>query len=127
VIELPYIAHLEDPYSGFNKVLVKDILHDLFENYRKIRSTDLLANNKTFDEEWDPSDTFQSIMARIKQCCDFAADARQPYSEEQKLAKTHAIVFTTGLYYDALEKWEEVPPTQADYENLCKHVIQAQT
>jgi hypothetical protein len=96
-VEPPYISHLEDPYSGFNKVLVKDLLHDLFQNYGKIQLTDLLANNKKFDEEWDPSETFQSIMARIKQCCNFAADARHPYSEEQKLAKTHAIVFNTGL------------------------------
>jgi hypothetical protein len=126
-VELPYITHLEDPYSGFNNVLVKDILHDLFENYGKIRSTNLLANNKKFDQEWDPLDTFQSVLARIKQCCDFAANTSQPYSEEQKLAKAHAIVFNTGLYYDALEKWEEVPPAQANYENFCKHMIQAQT
>jgi hypothetical protein len=45
-VDLAYIAHLEDPFSGFNKVMVKDILMDLFENYGKIRSTDLMANNK---------------------------------------------------------------------------------
>jgi hypothetical protein len=139
-VELPYIAHLEDLYRGFNKVSVRDLLQDLFDNYGKIRSTDLLANNKKFNEEWDLSDTFQSVMARIKQCCDFAADARQPYSDEQILAKTHAIVFNTRLYYNALEKWdntrlyynalekwEEVPVAQASYENFCKHMIQAQT
>jgi hypothetical protein len=126
-VEPPYIAHLEDPYSGFNKVPVRDLLQDLFDNYGKIRSTDLLANNKKFDKEWDPSNTFQSVMARIKQCCDFATDAGQPYSDEQILAKTHAIVFNTGLYYDALKKWDEVPLAKATYENFCKHMIQAQT
>jgi hypothetical protein len=35
-IDPAYIAHLDDPYSAFNKVLVKDILLDLFENYGKI-------------------------------------------------------------------------------------------
>jgi hypothetical protein len=35
-VEPAYIAHLEDPFSGFNKVLVKDILLDLFENCGKI-------------------------------------------------------------------------------------------
>jgi ribosomal protein S15P/S13E len=66
-------------------------------------------------------------MARIKQCCDFANDAGQPYSEQQILAKAHAIVFNTGLYYDALEKWDEVPIVQSTYDNFCKHIIQAQT
>jgi hypothetical protein len=43
------------------------------------------------------------------------------------LAKAHAIVFNTGLYYEALEKWDDVPVGQATYENFCKHMIDAQT
>jgi hypothetical protein len=69
-VDPAYIAHLEDPYSGFNKVLVKDIL----------------ANNKCFEEDWDPADTFQTIMVCSKQCCEFASDTGQPYSNEQILA-----------------------------------------
>jgi hypothetical protein len=125
-VDPAYLAHLEDPYSGFNKVPVKDILLDLFDNYGKIRSTDLVANNKQFEEDWDPTETFQTVMARVKQCCEFANDAGQPYSDEQILAKTHAMVFNTGLYHNALEKWDEVPIGQANYENFCKHMIQVQ-
>jgi hypothetical protein len=77
-IEPAYIAHLEDPFSGYNKVPVRDILRDLFTNYGKIRSTDLMANNKRFEEDWNPAETFQTVMARIKQCCEFATDAGQP-------------------------------------------------
>jgi hypothetical protein len=126
-VEPAYIAHLEDPFSGYNKVPVKDLLLDLFENYGKIRSTDLMANNKRMEEDWDPSETFQTIMARIKLCREFAIDAGQPYTDDQILAKVHAIVFNTGLYYEALEKWDEVPVAQATYDNFCKHMIQAQT
>jgi hypothetical protein len=46
------------------------------------------------------------------------------YINEQVLAKTHAIVFNTGLYYDALEKRDEVP---IGCDNFCKHMIQTQT
>jgi hypothetical protein len=126
-VEPAYIAHLEDPFSGYNKVPVKDILLDQFENYGKIRSTDLMANNKRMEEDWDPSETFQTLMARIKLCREFAIDAGQPYTDDQILAKVHAIVFNTGLYYEALEKWDEVPVAQATYDNFCKHMIQAQT
>jgi hypothetical protein len=31
-IEPAYLAHLEDPYSGFNKVPVKNILQEMFEH-----------------------------------------------------------------------------------------------
>jgi hypothetical protein len=61
-IDPAYIAHLDNPFSGFNNVQVKNILL-------------------------------------------FAISARQLYSNEQMLAKPHAIVFNTGLYHDALEKW----------------------
>jgi hypothetical protein len=97
-VDPAYIAHLEDPYSGFNKVPVKNMLLDLFDNYGKIQSTNLTTNNKRFDEDWDPTETFQPIMAQVKQCCEFANDAGQLYSEEQILAKTHAIVFHLLAY-----------------------------
>jgi hypothetical protein len=126
-IKPAYLAHLEDPFSGFNKVAVRDILHDQFTDYGKIRSTDLMACNKHFEEDWNPSETFQTVMAQIKQCCDFADDARQAYSEHQILAKAYAIVLNTGLYYKALEKWDEVLIRQATYNNFCKHMIEAQT
>jgi hypothetical protein len=87
----------------------------------------LLANKKRFEEDWDPTGTFQTIMACIKQCCEFASDAGQPYSNKQILAKAHTIVFNTGLYHDTLEKWDEVPAPQANYDTFCKHMIQAQT
>jgi hypothetical protein len=95
-VDPAYIAHPEDPFSGFNKVLVKDLLLDLFENYGKIRSTNLMANNKQMEEDLDPSETFQTIMARIKLCQEFTINAGQLYSEEQILAKAHAIVSTQG-------------------------------
>jgi hypothetical protein len=94
-VDPAYIGYLDDPSSGFNKVLVKDIKLDLFKNYGKIRSTDLLANNKRLEEDWDPADTFQTIIACTKQCWEFAINAGQPYSEEQVLAKACGPLYST--------------------------------
>jgi hypothetical protein len=122
-VDPAYIGYLDDPSSGFNKVLVKDIKLDLFKNYGKIRSTDLLANNKRLEEDWDPADTFQTSHQAV------LGVRHQCWTTLQWGAGTSqglwAIVFNTRLYHDALEKWEEVPVGRATYDNFCKHMIHA--
>jgi hypothetical protein len=125
-VETAYITHLEDEFSGFNKVEVKDILSYLFQTYGHITSTDLIENNRKLESDWDPTEPWQTVMTRIKQCCDYAQDARRPYSEAQKLSKAHALVFNTGLYFDALDKWDELQPLSRTYLQFCTHITQAQ-
>jgi hypothetical protein len=65
-------------------------------------------------------------MTRIKQCCDYANDAGRPYSEAQKLSKAHALVFNTGLFFETLDKWDELPVANQTYPQFCTFVTQAQ-
>jgi hypothetical protein len=126
VVETAYITHLEDKFSGFNKVEVKDILNNLFQTYGHITSMDLIENNRKLESDWDPTEPWQTVMTRIKQCCNYAQDAGRPYSEAQKLSKAHALVFNTGLYFDALDKWDELPALNQTYPQFCTHIMQAQ-
>jgi hypothetical protein len=64
-------------------------------------------------------------MTRIKQCCDYAHDAGRPYSEAQKLSKAHALVFNTGLFFETLDKWDELPVANQTYPHLILHVHHA--
>jgi hypothetical protein len=125
-VETAYITHLEDEFSGFNKVEVRDILNYLFQTYGHITSMDLIENNRKLESDWDPTEPWQTVMTRIKQCVDYAQDARRPYSEAQKLSKAHALVFNTGLYFDALDKWDELPALNQTYQQFCTHITQAQ-
>jgi hypothetical protein len=126
VIEPAYLTHFEDEYSGFNKVEVKDLINYLFQTYGHISSMDLIENNRKFESDWDPSETWQTVMTRIKQCCDYAHDAGRPYSEAQKLSKAHALVYNTGLYFDTLDKWDELPAVNQTYQQFCTNITQAQ-
>jgi hypothetical protein len=97
-------VHLEDKFSRYNDVKVNDLLDYLFTAYGTITSTDLIANNQIFDQDWDTLRPFQTVLTQIKQCCDYAADRDQPYTDKQILPKLHAVVFHTGLYHDAFSK-----------------------
>jgi hypothetical protein len=106
---------------------VNNLLDYLFTLYGKITSTDLIENNRTFDQEWDTLRPFQTVMARVKRCCDYAANSEQPYTAKQILAKLHTIVFQTGLYHNVLKKWDELPANQKTFKAFSKHIIHAQT
>jgi hypothetical protein len=69
---------------------------------------------------------FQTVLTRIRQCCNYAADSDQPYTDKQILAKLHAIVFHTGLYHEALEKWDDLPAVQKTFDMCSKHIMHAQ-
>jgi hypothetical protein len=122
VIEPAYLSHLEDEYSGFNNVAVKDLLNYLFQNYGHISSMDLIENNRKFESDWNPTEPWQTVMTRIKQCCDYAQDAGRPYSEPQKLSKAHALVFNTGLFFETLDKWDDLPAANQTYPQFCTYM-----
>jgi hypothetical protein len=126
VIEPAYLTHLEDEFSGFNKVEVKDLLNYLFQTYRHISSMDLIENNRKFESDWDPSEPWQTVMTCIKQCCDYAQDAGRPYSKPQKLSKAHALVFNTRLFFDTLDKWDELLAANQTYPQFCTFITAAQ-
>jgi hypothetical protein len=117
---------LEDEFSGFNKVEVKDLLNYLFQTYRHISSMDLIENNRKFESDWDPSEPWQTVMTCIKQCCDYAQDAGRPYSKPQKLSKAHALVFNTRLFFDTLDKWDELLAANQTYPQFCTFITAAQ-
>jgi hypothetical protein len=117
---------MEDKFSGFNKVEVKELLNDLFQTYSHISSIDLIENNCKFESDWDPTEPWQTVMTRIKQCCDYAHDAGHLYSEAQRLSKAHALVFNTGLFFETLDKWEDLPFINQTYPQICTYITQAQ-
>jgi hypothetical protein len=126
VIEPAYLTHLEDEFSSFNKVEVKELLNYLLHTYEHISSMDLIENNRKFESDWDPSEPWQTVMTQIKQCCDYAHDAGRLYSKAQKLSKAHTLVFNTGLFFETLDKWDELPAANQTYPTIL-HIHHAST
>jgi hypothetical protein len=126
-VDSDFIVHLEDEFSIYNNVNVNKLLDYLFMLYTKITSTNLIKSNQTCNQEWDTSRPFQTVLARVKWCCEYAADREQPYTAKQILAKLNTIIFQTSLYHKALEEGGELPANQQMYDDFEKHIIHAQT
>jgi hypothetical protein len=62
IIEPAYLTNLEDEFSGFNKVEVKNLLNYLFQTYSHISSMNLIENNCKFESDWDPTEPWQTVM-----------------------------------------------------------------
>jgi hypothetical protein len=63
MVKPDFIVHLEDKFSRYNDVKVNDLLDYLFMAYSTITSTDLIKNNQIFNQDWDTSCPFQTVLA----------------------------------------------------------------
>jgi hypothetical protein len=125
-VENAYLSPLQNQYSGYNNVDLADMLSYLFTEYGAIDDNDLMANNKKFEEPWDGAEPLENVITWIQDCCDFAEAAEQPYTAQQILSKAFAIVFNTGLYFEACQKWKALTPAQKTLANFRQHFLKDQ-
>jgi hypothetical protein len=107
-----FIVHLEDEFSRYNNVKVNGLLDYLFMVYGTITSTDLIENHCIFDQEWDTSRPFQTVLAQVKQCCDYTANGDQPYTSKQ-------ILVICLQHWTLPQCTQKMGQTTNHPENLC--------
>jgi hypothetical protein len=101
--------------AGFNRITVAQMFEYLFDKYGKLTNTELNKNEEEMKKEWDPADSFETIIMQIDECIEFAEGAGRPYSDEQILDIAYTIVQNTGLYAQDLREWDRKERWQKDW------------
>jgi hypothetical protein len=125
-IDETYIKPLKARNSGYNNVAVDTMISYLFTEYGNIDDESIVVNEKKIIEPWDGTSPFENMIERIDACVDFAEAAAQPYSAPQILSKIYTLVYDTGLYFDACEKWKELLPANQTSDQFKLHFLKAQ-
>jgi predicted metalloprotease len=125
-IEETYIKPLKTRNNGYNAVSVESMMTYLFTAYGNIDDESIMVNEKKMIESWDGSSPFENVIERIDECVDFAEAAGQPYTAPQILSKIYTLVYDTGLYFDACEKWKDLPAANQTYADFKMHFLKAQ-
>jgi hypothetical protein len=125
-VDETYIKPLKTRNNGYNAVPVDTMMSYLFTAYGNIDEQSVMLNEKKFTEPWDGSSPFENIIERIDECVDFAEAAAQPYTAPQILSKIYTLVYDTGLYFDACEKWKDLPAASQTYDAFKLHFLKAQ-
>ena len=121
-----YIRALRHQHTGYTHLLVRDLLHYLFQHYGRILPHALADNDKQFRKAWDPSSPFETLIDQIETAQELAIDGRQPYSQPQILSNALHLVQSTGVYAEDCKKWTAKPEPEKTWTNFKKHFLAAQ-
>ena len=121
-----YLRAIKHRHTGFSTVKARDLLSHMFTHYGKITPQALVANNKLFTQDWDPTTPFETLIDQIESAQEFALDGGQPYSNRQILTNAYHLVYQTGLYFEDCKRWMEKPPQEHTWDNFKTHILAAQ-
>ena len=68
----------------------------------------------------------EMLSNQIDDAQDFAAAARQPYTNNQLLTTAYNLVYTTGLLFDDCKAWNRLLTNQKTMDNFKATFQQAQ-
>ena len=121
-----YLKGITDRNVGLAHVTIREILDFLFQNYGNITQYDIEENDKKLKEKWDANTPIEMLFDQIDDAQDFAAAARQPYTNNQLLTTAYNLVYTTGLFCDDCKAWNRLPTNQKTMDNFKTTFQQAQ-
>ena len=121
-----YIRPLKHQHTAYPNSRAQDMLEYLFDNYGIITAQDLQQNNNKFYEQFDSSEPFETLVARIEDCLEFANDGNQPFSDTQVLNNAYNLIFNCGLYFDECKTWNQKAIADKTWANFKTHFLEAQ-
>ena len=124
-VEPIYLRALRDGHVGFANVTVQEILQHLFAAYGIITPTELQANDARMKTAWDPSTPFETVIDQVEEAATFAINGHQPYTAEQILNTAYNLVYASGEYFEACEKWDDRPAAEKTWLNFKSHFLEA--
>ena len=82
-----------------------ELITNLYDNYARISSTDVAANNKIIRSPYNVEEPLKSLIKRINECEDFATSVSELVSDNHIVRITYGLVAETGLYPEDSRAW----------------------
>ena len=97
-VEDKYIRTLAHKYTEYAAVTSLQILTHLKTTYGKIDEGMLEDNLETMKTDWDPNDTFETLIEQIENAVNLAEEGGDPISAKTQLNCGYKRVYNTGLF-----------------------------
>jgi len=116
-----YLTELEDAVFGFADVSAAAMLAHMVTNFGTVTQEMIEDNRLLLSAEWDPTTPIHELWARTTQCQVFAADNAQPIVDAAAIGLIKAVIEKTGLFDNALDKWNDKDPAAQTLANFKTH------
>eukprot|EP00957_Ditylum_brightwellii_P155938 11869924-Ditylum_brightwellii.AAC.1 len=115
------LAEIEDRDTGLNNMNIQDIFDHVFDCRGQIDDELVYECITTFSSPLDMSQGFNIYIDCQEECRDFFANAGQPLSDQQMMAKGQLHVGQTGLFKEKYLTWKRCQANQCMWNNfkLC--------
>ena len=89
----------------FHGISAKDLMYNLMERYRKIRSSELEACRQSLSDHIEAARPIDVYFQQVEDAIQFAQDRKTPFTPAQIVHTEYHTVNKTELYSLALKEW----------------------
>ena len=102
-----YLKPLANRVTGYGHKSTRQILDHLYTVYGQLSPADLAENDSRMRTEYDAALPIETLYEQIEDAQELAAAGGAPYSPVQVVNVAFNLVFHTGHFKGACEKWRE--------------------
>jgi hypothetical protein len=113
-----WIETLNNRYTGYAGVTMRDLLNHLYDRYGAITAHDLEENDKHFRHEYDPSQPIETLYKQLDDAMLYADAGHQAYTAIQITNNAYNLVARTGLFKRACREWRARDPADKTWSNF---------
>ena len=116
-----YIEELKNTYTGYNNVLIQNMLDFLYKTYGQITSIDLETNENKMSKPYNEDLPFSVFIKQIDDGVEFAEAGGVDFTAKQIVSKAYNILLKSGVYLLGCREWEHKPDEDKTWVNFKKH------
>jgi hypothetical protein len=121
-----YFLSLRQLHVGSCNLLLWQLLYHIMSSYGSTTTAiDLRKNDDTMKWPWGPSTPFEHIIAQIANAIEYAEDGKKNISLQQIVNKAHTLVYSTGMFFENYETWDEKPGKDKIWPIFKTHFLAA--
>jgi hypothetical protein len=113
-----WIETLNNRYTGYAGVTIRDLLNHLYDRYGSITAHDLDENDKHFRTDYDPSQPIETLYKQLDDAMLYADAGHQAYTANQITNNAYNLVARTGLFKRACRDWRASDTANKTWANF---------
>ena len=101
-------------------------MHTSSQSTEKWNTKTLFGNCLKLSEPWDANRPFQELVQRVQAIQTFSNDRGWTIANEDIVDTVYTLVYSTGLFYENCDKWDNKQRDENTWANLQAHFQAAQ-
>jgi hypothetical protein len=122
-IDKIFLRTLSDRITGYARVTTRAMLIHLYKSYGRLSADDVVENDKSMKEPYDPNQPIEAFIAQIEDAIALADAADAAYTQAQIVLIAYNLIFQTGMFPEACREWRRRPTVEKTWVNFKTEMV----